>query len=62
MFGVSEDITSDMVDAGLDVLESMRESCPDFLLVGEIYRAMWAASPEGRAARRLPASGAQNDK
>lgn len=37
-------ITKAMIDAGTNVYESLVEIYPGYLLVQEIYKAMWAAS------------------
>ena len=41
--------TEAMASAGLAAIDDLRETCPDFLLAIEIFRAMWdaAPSPEG---------------
>ena len=38
------EITAEMIAAGLSVFDDLSETCPGFLLVPEIYKAMWAES------------------
>lgn len=41
----SVEITREMADAGMAVLDDLRESYTDFFLVQEIYKAMWNCRP-----------------
>ena len=54
----SIEVTSEMVDAGLTVYEQLHETYASYLLVEEVYKAMWKHRKASSAAET---SSSKND-